>query len=196
MSPAKKKSKAKPSTRKKAAAKKPAGAAKAARSRDRTNKSPPKSAKLRKAKAPAAPKKPARRPTPQPQPQPQPRPRPRPRPREAVPGKEDQPKSRLGTKYQCFSCAAKFYDLNKPEPTCPRCGVDQRDRPKETPKPKVPAPPRSRQRASPMAPLLDEEDDESIITEDEDLGLGRPAPTPPGDFLEETDAEEEEADEI
>ena len=35
----------------------------------------------------------------------------------------------LGSKYVCFKCAAKFYDLKKPVPTCPKCGSDQRDAP-------------------------------------------------------------------
>jgi uncharacterized protein (TIGR02300 family) len=38
-------------------------------------------------------------------------------------------KSRLGTRYQCFRCATKFYDLNRPVPTCPECGADQREAP-------------------------------------------------------------------
>ena len=39
----------------------------------------------------------------------------------------------LGTKYVCFKCGTKFYDLKKPAPTCPKCGTDQR----EAPVPKV-----------------------------------------------------------
>jgi uncharacterized protein (TIGR02300 family) len=35
----------------------------------------------------------------------------------------------LGNKYVCFKCSAKFYDLKKPIPTCPKCGTDQRDQP-------------------------------------------------------------------
>ncbi len=35
----------------------------------------------------------------------------------------------LGTKYTCFRCGAKFYDLKKPEPLCPKCGSDQRESP-------------------------------------------------------------------
>jgi len=35
----------------------------------------------------------------------------------------------LGTKYICFKCGTKFYDLKKPDPVCPKCGVDQRDSP-------------------------------------------------------------------
>ena len=35
----------------------------------------------------------------------------------------------LGTKYICFKCGTKFYDLKKPVPTCPKCGTDQREAP-------------------------------------------------------------------
>lgn len=35
--------------------------------------------------------------------------------------------SHLGTKYSCFKCEAKFYDLGRPAPVCPKCGADQRD---------------------------------------------------------------------
>lgn len=43
-------------------------------------------------------------------------------------------KASLGTRYVCFSCAAKFYDLNREEPTCPACGTDQRDNPNPDPR--------------------------------------------------------------
>lgn len=33
----------------------------------------------------------------------------------------------LGNKYECFSCGAKFYDLGKPDPLCPKCGANQKD---------------------------------------------------------------------
>ena len=35
----------------------------------------------------------------------------------------------LGTKYVCYKCGTKFYDLKKPVPTCPKCGADQREAP-------------------------------------------------------------------
>ncbi len=38
-------------------------------------------------------------------------------------------KAKLGTRYVCFQCGTKFYDLNRPEPTCPECGADQREAP-------------------------------------------------------------------
>ena len=46
-----------------------------------------------------------------------------------------QDKSNLGTRYTCFDCGKKFYDLNKPEPVCPGCGTNQLDDP--TPDPRV-----------------------------------------------------------
>ena len=38
-------------------------------------------------------------------------------------------KLKLGARWQCFSCGAKFYDLNRPDPLCPKCGTDQRESP-------------------------------------------------------------------
>lgn len=38
-------------------------------------------------------------------------------------------KAKLGTRYTCFSCTTKFYDLNRPLPTCPECGTDQGEAP-------------------------------------------------------------------
>jgi len=31
----------------------------------------------------------------------------------------------LGTRYKCYKCGTKFYDLGKPQPICPACGEDQ-----------------------------------------------------------------------
>ena len=31
--------------------------------------------------------------------------------------------AKLGTKRECRSCDAKFYDLNKEPPVCPKCGA-------------------------------------------------------------------------
>ena len=35
----------------------------------------------------------------------------------------------LGTRFTCFKCQTKFYDLKKPDPICPKCGADQRESP-------------------------------------------------------------------
>ncbi len=39
--------------------------------------------------------------------------------------------TQFGNKYICFACQAKFYDLNRPDPICPKCGADQNLMPKE-----------------------------------------------------------------
>jgi hypothetical protein len=72
---------------------------------------------------------------------------------------------RLGVKHTCFGCGAKFYDLFRPEPTCPKCGADQRDAPPVEPKAKA-APKPKRVRKAAMSPLLDDDDDEAVIDDD------------------------------
>ncbi|MHA7837322.1 MAG: FYDLN acid domain-containing protein [bacterium] len=90
---------------------------------------------------------------------------------------------KLGYKWSCFSCQAKFYDLGKEEPICPKCGADQRDRPPEeprtqveTPKPKV---------VRPMAQLLDEEEPTPDV--EEDIPIEEHAAA---EMFDETDADE------
>ncbi len=36
-------------------------------------------------------------------------------------------KPEWGNRYVCFSCGCKYYDLNRPEPLCPRCEADPRE---------------------------------------------------------------------
>ncbi len=43
-------------------------------------------------------------------------------------------KEKLGRRWACYSCEGKFYDLNKPEPICPKCSADQRESPAFDPK--------------------------------------------------------------
>ena len=38
-------------------------------------------------------------------------------------------KAKLGTRYVCFQCGTRFYDLNRPAPLCPECSADQREAP-------------------------------------------------------------------
>ncbi len=33
--------------------------------------------------------------------------------------------SEFGERHKCYRCGCKFYDLNKPEAICPRCGESQ-----------------------------------------------------------------------
>jgi len=73
-------------------------------------------------------------------------------------GRPETAASRLGAKWVCFSCAAKFYDLNKEVAICPKCGADQADKPRNMPgAPPAETPPRPAVR--PMAPLLDDEEE-------------------------------------
>jgi ribosomal protein L37E len=79
--------------------------------------------------------------------------------------------SKLGTKWACFRCGSRFYDLHKPEPICPKCGADQRERPKVTAS-STPTPPPAKKAPRPMAPLLDDEDDGTVRYDEEfDLGV-------------------------
>jgi hypothetical protein len=90
----------------------------------------------------------------------------------------------FGYKWACFNCGAKFYDLGKPVPVCPKCEADQRDRPPvvasaapTTPQPKRPSMP-------PMSRFLD--DDEVAAPEPDEFGA---APAADGD-IEEPEAAE------
>ena len=71
------------------------------------------------------------------------------------------PHPKYGFKFECFACGTRFYLMGKPEPMCPKCGADQRERPKES---TSPAPKAKRPAIRPMAPLLD--DDEEVATPD------------------------------
>jgi hypothetical protein len=78
----------------------------------------------------------------------------------------------LGTRYTCFKCGTKFYDMKKPVPACPKCGADQRESPalKSSPPPerKKPAPAPVEDTEAVDEALLDEgEAEEEIPEEDE-----------------------------
>jgi rubrerythrin len=92
----------------------------------------------------------------------------------ALEGTPSALQSKLGNKWACYGCGAKFYDLNQPEPLCPRCGADQREKPKDAP---TPPPPRSTKREPrSLAPYLDDDDaatrNESLTSDDLELDLG------------------------
>jgi hypothetical protein len=95
-------------------------------------------------------------------------------------------KTKLGQKWVCYSCQAKFYDLQKPDPRCPKCGADQRqspafEKPKRTRGKKsapAPAPAKKPAKAAPPPPIEEGEDlDTPIDPEDlefEDIELDEP----------------------
>jgi predicted nucleic acid-binding Zn-ribbon protein len=94
----------------------------------------------------------------------------------------------LGKKYECAECGAKFYDLGKPEPICPKCGTNQRGL-QEPPKTAAPAP-RTRAVAPPPPPPADDVPEEDLPDDigDEDEEILEVVPG-------EEEEEEEEDDE-
>ncbi|MGI5862981.1 MAG: TIGR02300 family protein [Myxococcales bacterium] len=69
----------------------------------------------------------------------------------------------LGTKYTCFKCGTRFYDLKRPEPICPKCGADQREAATLKPAEKT-----ERRRAG-RAPIDEVEIEQELIEEEEVL---------------------------
>ena len=41
------------------------------------------------------------------------------------PQKKELTATDLGTRYKCYKCGTKFYDLGRTQPLCPSCGEDQ-----------------------------------------------------------------------
>lgn len=63
-------------------------------------------------------------------------------------------KSEWGTRYTCYKCGSRFFDLNKPEPICPKCDANQTRKPVKAATPS----PRARARAvMPEEPDVDED---------------------------------------
>jgi uncharacterized protein (TIGR02300 family) len=83
-------------------------------------------------------------------------------------------KVKLGQKWACYSCQQKFYDLNKPEPRCPKCGADQRqspafEKPKRSRAKKAAAPPPAPKKAVKPPPPVEEGEDLDTPIDTEDL---------------------------
>lgn len=78
-----------------------------------------------------------------------------------------QDKSKLGKRYTCFQCGLKFYDLNRPEPLCPKCGADQRENPNPDPREALLA--RFKGKVASKSLRLDEDDADEDVDEDLDL---------------------------
>jgi uncharacterized protein (TIGR02300 family) len=77
------------------------------------------------------------------------------------------PELKLGNKFECFSCATKFYDLGKSEAICPKCGANQKDAShSETPAASQAS---RRRRKAELAKSLDVEESEPIEDLDEEI---------------------------
>ena len=76
---------------------------------------------------------------------------------------------KLGNKYECFNCGARFYDLGKAEPVCPKCGSNQKEAENADP-PLVTQATRRKKSALPREVEDDEEETTPVIElDDEDL---------------------------
>jgi hypothetical protein len=83
------------------------------------------------------------------------------------------PAKDLGSKYLCFKCSTKFYDLKKPDPVCPKCGADQRESPANKPasegrRGRLAAVPKVVEPVEPEEPAAADEEAEDDDLEDED----------------------------
>ena len=76
-------------------------------------------------------------------------------------------KSKLGTRYACFQCGTKFYDLNRPVPSCPECGADQTEAPLRDIKSLL-GKGRGKRKAPEPTPDEDEDEDDMDIDDDDD----------------------------
>jgi len=100
------------------------------------------------------------------------------------------PELNLGTKYECYNCGTRFYDLGKPEPLCPKCGANQKDAERsESPASGQAA---RRKRKADVAKPLDVDEDVPIedIPEEDLEGAGLEADL--DDEEEEEDLDDEE----
>ena len=92
----------------------------------------------------------------------------------------------LGNKHDCYSCGAKFYDLGKPEPICPKCGANQKDAKPSASAPEVSAA-RKRRKEEAAKREPDVVEDDVVIPEDDSDVL----PTPEADDADLDDDEDE-----
>ena len=98
------------------------------------------------------------------------------------------PELKLGTKFECYSCGTKFYDLGKSEPVCPKCGSNQKDvASSDTPAASQAS--RRRRKAEVVGKAIEVDDDEPIADLDEEI-----VPDAEIDAADLGDDEEEEED--
>ena len=98
------------------------------------------------------------------------------------------PELKLGSKYECYSCGTKFYDLGKSEPLCPKCSANQKDV-SASDVPSAGQSSRRRRKAEVSPKAIDVEEDEPIADLDEEIV---PDAELEGAALGDDDEEEEE----
>ncbi len=83
------------------------------------------------------------------------------------------PRKDLGTKHECHECGAKYYDLHRPVPTCPKCGADPRETPTASSRPAAAAlrRPPMESRPPPKRIANDEVDEDEDEDDDDDKAV-------------------------
>ena len=99
---------------------------------------------------------------------------------------------KLGNKYECFNCGAKFYDLGKGAAICPKCGADQSDA-EEKENPLVSQSVRRRRRADLQRDDAGASDDDLALPDDDVLDEDLELDTEGLDDDEEEEADDGEA---
>jgi hypothetical protein len=105
---------------------------------------------------------------------------------------------KLGFKWICFSCTAKFYDLGREEPICPKCETNQLNRPPDDPKQTSDGPKSKLKVVRPMAQLLD--DEEPAPAPGDEMAMDKKPSSPTEEMFDDTEGEavgldiDEEAD--
>ncbi len=73
----------------------------------------------------------------------------------------------LGTKHECYSCGAKFYDFGRPAPICPKCGANQKDA--KRPESAAETAQAKRKRRDELPKVVVEPEDDLVPAPEEDL---------------------------
>ncbi len=95
----------------------------------------------------------------------------------------------LGTKYECYSCGAKFYDFGRPAPICPKCGANQKD--VKRPDSASESAQAKRKKREDVPKALPEPEDDLVPAPDEDIPLDE-IEVPEGVVEEEVDFDDDE----
>jgi hypothetical protein len=72
----------------------------------------------------------------------------------------------LGTKHECYNCGAKFYDMGRPAPICPKCAANQKDAKRPELAAESAAAKRKRREDVPK-PIAEAEDDLAVAPDDD-----------------------------
>ncbi|MBP9145215.1 MAG: FYDLN acid domain-containing protein [Thermoanaerobaculia bacterium] len=95
----------------------------------------------------------------------------------------------LGTKHECYNCGAKFYDMGRPAPICPKCAANQKDA--KRPELAAESSAAKRKRREDVPKPVPEADDDLVVTPDDDIPDDE-IEAPEGVVEEEVDFDDDE----